>query len=162
MIRHIYFICIDHCGIYIFVCIIIKINVYLLINWWLYHSFSILGATIGAGIFVITGVIAKNITGPALFISYILSACVCICCALCYAEFASISKRTGSAYSYTYDTLGPLMGWIIGWDLALEYGVSAATVAQGWSKYCNVIIGMLFGTKLPSIISQRKKIILKK
>src|SRR6266850_5560712 len=93
------------------------------------------GAIIGTGIFVLTGVAAHDLTGPALMLSFVVSGITCIFAALCYAEFASMVPVAGSAYTYAYATLGELFAWIIGWDLLLEYGVGAASVAHGWSHY---------------------------
>jgi basic amino acid/polyamine antiporter, APA family len=110
------------------------------------------GAVIGAGIFVSTGAVAKQTAGPALILSYAVSGLVCIFAALCYAEFASMVPVAGSAYTYAYATLGELFAWIIGWDLILEYAVSAATVADGWSGYFQNLIGV-FGWKVPHALS---------
>src|SRR6266852_1375946 len=93
------------------------------------------GAIIGTGIFVLTGVAAHDKTGPALMLSFVVSGLACIFAALCYAEFASMVPIAGSAYTYAYATLGELFAWIIGWDLILEYGVGSATVAHGWSAH---------------------------
>ncbi len=93
------------------------------------------GAIIGTGIFVLTGVAAHDRTGPALMLSFVVSGITCIFAALCYAEFASMVPVAGSAYTYAYATLGELFAWIIGWDLILEYAVASATVAHGWSHY---------------------------
>ncbi len=93
------------------------------------------GAIIGAGIFVLVGEAASQYAGPAVSISLILAAVVCVFAALCYAELASVIPVSGSAYSYAYATLGELAAWIIGWSLTLEYLFSAATVAVGWSAY---------------------------
>src|SRR4029077_14874081 len=93
------------------------------------------GAIIGTGIFVLTGVAAHDRTGPALMLSFVVSGVTCIFAALCYAEFASMVPVAGSAYTYAYATLGELFAWIIGWDLILEYAVASATVAHGWSHY---------------------------
>src|ERR1700689_5175794 len=94
-----------------------------------------IGAIIGTGIFVLTGVAAHDLTGPALMLSFVVSGITCIFAALCYAEFASMAPVAGSAYTYAYATLGELFAWIIGWDLILEYAVASATVAHGWSHY---------------------------
>jgi len=110
------------------------------------------GAIIGAGIFVTTGVIAQQTAGPALMLSYVVAGMVCIFAALCYAEFASMAPVAGSAYTYAYTTLGELFAWIIGWDLVLEYAVGSATVANGWSGYFQSVLGS-FGVTLPKIIS---------
>ena len=93
------------------------------------------GAIIGTGIFVLTGVAAHDLAGPALMLSFVASGLTCIFAALCYAEFASMVPVAGSAYTYAYATLGELFAWIIGWDLILEYAVASATVAHGWSHY---------------------------
>src|SRR5580704_3221223 len=93
------------------------------------------GAIIGTGIFVLTGIAAHDRTGPALMLSFVVSGITCIFAALCYAEFASMVPVAGSAYTYAYATLGELFAWIIGWDLILEYAVASATVAHGWSHY---------------------------
>ena len=93
------------------------------------------GAIIGTGIFVLTGVAAHDLTGPALMLSFVVSGVTCFFAALCYAEFASMVPVAGSAYTYAYATLGELFAWIMGWDLILEYAVASATVAHGWSHY---------------------------
>ena len=98
------------------------------------------GAIIGAGIFVVTGVAAHNVAGPALMLSYVVAGTACIFAALCYAEFASMVPVAGSAYTYAYATLGELFAWIIGWDLVLEYAVGSATVANGWSSYFQSVL----------------------
>jgi APA family basic amino acid/polyamine antiporter len=90
---------------------------------------------IGAGIFVLTGVAAANFAGPAIVVSYVIAGVVCALSAFCYAELASCVPISGSAYTYTYATLGELLAWIIGWDLILEYAFGAATVSIGWSEY---------------------------
>jgi APA family basic amino acid/polyamine antiporter len=93
------------------------------------------GAIIGTGIFVLTGVGAHDKAGPALILSFALAGIACIFAALCYAEFASMVPIAGSAYTYAYATLGELFAWIIGWDLVLEYAVGSSTVAHGWSAH---------------------------
>jgi APA family basic amino acid/polyamine antiporter len=93
------------------------------------------GAIIGTGIFVLTGVAAHDKTGPALMLSFVVAGMACIFAALCYAEFASMVPVAGSAYTYAYATLGELFAWIIGWDLILEYAVASSAVAHGWSHY---------------------------
>src|SRR5712672_3818485 len=93
------------------------------------------GAIIGTGIFILTGVAAHDRTGPALMLSFVLAGLACVFAALCYAEFASMVPVAGSAYTYAYATLGELFAWIIGWDLILEYSVGAATVSISWSQY---------------------------
>jgi len=110
------------------------------------------GAIIGAGIFVTTGAIARNVAGPALMLSYVVAGCACVFAALCYAELASMVPVAGSAYTYAYATLGELFAWIIGWDLVLEYAVGSATVATGWSGYFQSALGS-FGISLPAALS---------
>jgi APA family basic amino acid/polyamine antiporter len=110
------------------------------------------GAIIGTGIFVLTGIASHDKTGPALILSFCASGVACIFAALCYAEFASMVPVAGSAYTYAYATLGELFAWIIGWDLVLEYTVSSSTVAHGWSHYFQDFIG-IFGIKLPAMLS---------
>src|SRR5438093_6834635 len=99
-----------------------------------------IGAIIGTGIFVLTGVAAHDKAGPALILSFVVSGTACIFAALCYAEFASMAPVAGSAYTYAYATLGELFAWIIGWDLVLEYAVGASTVAHGWSAHFQELI----------------------
>lgn len=94
-----------------------------------------IGAIIGAGLFSITGSAAANNAGPAITISFIVAALGCAFAGLCYAEFASMIPVAGSAYTYSYATMGEFIAWIIGWDLVLEYAVGAATVAISWSRY---------------------------
>jgi APA family basic amino acid/polyamine antiporter len=112
-----------------------------------------IGAIIGAGIFVATGAAAHNVAGPALMLSYVVSGITCIFAALCYAEFASMVPVAGSAYTYAYATLGELFAWIIGWDLILEYGVSSAAVATGWSGYFQSAISKI-GLHVPKLLSE--------
>jgi basic amino acid/polyamine antiporter, APA family len=94
-----------------------------------------IGCVIGAGIFVLTGSASADYAGPAIVISFVLSALGCGFAGLCYAEFASMIPLSGSAYTYGYATMGEFIAWIIGWDLILEYLFGAATVAVGWSGY---------------------------
>ncbi len=110
------------------------------------------GAIIGTGIFVLTGVAAHDKTGPALMLSFVMSGIACIFAALCYAEFASMVPVAGSAYTYAYATLGELFAWIIGWDLLLEYAVASSTVAHGWSHYFQDFIDQL-GFHLPRVLT---------
>ena len=93
------------------------------------------GAIIGAGLFSITGLAAANNAGPAITISFVVAALGCAFAGLCYAEFASMIPMAGSAYTYSYATMGEFIAWIIGWDLVLEYALGAATVAISWSGY---------------------------
>ncbi|MBC7827944.1 MAG: amino acid permease [Chitinophagaceae bacterium] len=94
-----------------------------------------IGAIIGAGLFSITGMAAANHAGPAITISFVVAALGCLFAGLCYAEFASMIPVAGSAYTYSYATMGEFLAWIIGWDLVLEYAVGAATVGISWSRY---------------------------
>ncbi|MEJ7739983.1 MAG: amino acid permease [Chitinophagaceae bacterium] len=94
-----------------------------------------IGAIIGAGLFSITGGAAANNAGPAITISFVVAALGCAFAGLCYAEFASMIPVAGSAYTYSYATMGEFIAWVIGWDLVLEYAVGAATVAISWSRY---------------------------
>jgi APA family basic amino acid/polyamine antiporter len=111
-----------------------------------------IGAVIGAGIFVSTGAVARNVSGPALMLSYVVAGLVCTFAGLCYAEFASMVPVAGSAYTYAYATLGELFAWIIGWDLVLEYAVGSATVANGWSSYFQSVLHV-FGLSIPQSLS---------
>ena len=110
------------------------------------------GAVIGTGIFVLTGVAAHERTGPALILSFIMAGLACAFAALCYAEFASMAPVAGSAYTYAYATLGELLAWIIGWDLIIEYAVSAAGVAHGASHYFQDLLG-IFNIHLPNALT---------
>ncbi|HXI34550.1 MAG TPA: amino acid permease [Gemmatimonadales bacterium] len=94
-----------------------------------------IGAIIGTGIFVLTGTVAAQNSGPAVVLSFVLAGIASVFAALCYSEFASLVPMAGSAYTYGYATLGELIAWIIGWDLVLEYALGAVTVAIGWSGY---------------------------
>jgi APA family basic amino acid/polyamine antiporter len=110
------------------------------------------GAIIGTGIFVLTGVAAHDTTGPALILSFVAAGITCIFAAFCYAEFASMVPVAGSAYTYAYATLGELFAWIIGWDLILEYAVASATVAHGWSHYFQDFL-TIFGVHIPRVFT---------
>ncbi|WP_412679399.1 amino acid permease [Brevibacillus agri] len=107
-----------------------------------------IGAIVGTGIFVLTGVAAAEHAGPALVLSFVLSGLACVFAALCYAEFASTVPVSGSAYTYSYTAFGELVAWMIGWDLILEYGVASAAVASGWSGYAQGLLAG-FGIHLP-------------
>ena len=111
------------------------------------------GAIIGTGIFILTGVAAHDRTGPALMLSFVMAGLACVFAALCYAEFASMVPVAGSAYTYAYATLGELFAWIIGWDLILEYAVGSATVAHGWSAHFQEFTP-IFGFHVPNVIAQ--------
>lgn len=106
------------------------------------------GVIIGAGLFSVTGIVAGEHTGPAIILSFALAAVCCALAALCYAEFASMIPVAGSAYTYSYFTMGELVAWIIGWDLVLEYALAAMTVSISWSRYFCVILGDI-GIHLP-------------
>jgi APA family basic amino acid/polyamine antiporter len=108
-----------------------------------------IGAIIGTGIFVLTGTAAANQAGPAISLSYILAGLACAFAALCYAEFAAMIPIAGSAYTYSYTTLGEIVAWMIGWDLILEYAVGSMTVSIGWSGYFQRILAG-FGFELPA------------
>ena len=112
-----------------------------------------IGAIIGAGIFVLSGVAARDYAGPAIIISFIITAIACTIVAMCYAELASMIPEAGSAYSYSYATMGELVAWLIGWDLILEYSVGAIAVAVGWSGYINGLIKSMTGASLPVALS---------
>lgn len=111
-----------------------------------------LGSIIGAGIFIVTGITAANYSGPALLISFIISAVACTFTALCYAEFASMIPIAGSVYTYTYVALGEIWAWMIGWVLIFEYLISASAVAVGWSSYTVGLLGSA-GINLPSYLT---------
>lgn len=100
-----------------------------------------IGAIVGTGIFVLTGVAAANNAGPALALSFVIAGFVCAMAAFSYAEFAAMIPAAGSAYSYSYATLGELVAWFIGWNLVLEYLVSISAVAAGWSGYAVSLLG---------------------
>ncbi|QKG52784.1 amino acid permease [Hymenobacter sp. BRD67] len=108
-----------------------------------------IGVIIGAGLFSLTGIAAANNAGPAVTLSFIVTAVGCAFSALCYAEFAALVPVAGSAYTYSYATMGELFAWIIGWDLVLEYSVGAATVAISWSQYLLKFLGK-YGLHLPA------------
>ncbi|GER67717.1 amino acid permease [Weizmannia acidilactici] len=115
-------------------------------------TFLGIGAIIGTGIFVLTGVVAAETAGPALIISFILSGIACALAALCYAEFSSSVPIAGSVYTYTYATMGEVFAFLIGWDLMLEYLLAVSSVATGWSAYFQSFISG-FGIHIPKILS---------
>jgi APA family basic amino acid/polyamine antiporter len=102
-----------------------------------------LGGLIGAGIFVLTGVVAATQAGPAVSLSFVIAGIASAAAALCYAEFAGMIPVAGSAYTYGYAVLGELVAWIIGWDLLLEYALVVAVVSIGWSGYLQALLGQL-------------------
>src|SRR5207248_11488734 len=107
-----------------------------------------IGGIIGAGIFVRTAAAIAERSGPSVTIAFIVAGIGCTFAGLCYAEFASMIPIAGSAYTYSYATMGEFIAWIIGWDLVLEYAVGAATVAISWSQYFNKVIEY-FGVSIP-------------
>ena len=110
-----------------------------------------LGATIGTGIFILTGTVAANHAGPALTLALLIAAIGSALAAICYAEFASMIPVSGSAYTYSYATLGEAIAWFIGWNLSLEYMLSASAVAGGWSAYVVNLLGKI-GIHLPDAL----------
>ena len=111
-----------------------------------------IGAIVGTGIFVLTGVAAAKYAGPGLILSFVVAGIVSGLAAICYAEFASTVPIAGSAYTYSYATLGELIAWIIGWDLILEYAVGAAAVSIGWSGYIADLLKSALGITLPKAL----------
>src|SRR5262245_45444540 len=111
-----------------------------------------IGAIIGAGLFVRTADAIADRSGPSVTLAFIVAGFGCAFAGLCYAEFASMIPVAGSAYTYSYATMGELIAWIIGWDLVLEYAVGAATVAVSWSQYVNRVLDW-FGLRIPFIWS---------
>ena len=111
-----------------------------------------IGAVIGAGIFVLSGHAAAEHAGPAIVLSFVIAGFACALAGLCYAEFAAMLPVSGSAYSYSYATLGEFVAWFIGWNLVLEYMFAASTVAVGWSGYLNSFLGDL-GLALPASLA---------
>ena len=111
-----------------------------------------IGAIIGSGIFVILGE-AIGDSGPAIILSFVLAGVTCAFSALSYSELAAAVPISGSAYTYSYATLGEFVAWVIGWDLLLEYGFSVATVAVGWGGYVQSLFSSLFGIDIPNSIA---------
>ena len=106
-----------------------------------------MGAIIGAGIFVLSG-LGAHYAGPGLMLSFVISGLGCAFAGLCYAEFAALIPLAGSAYTYAYAALGELIAWIIGWDLTLEYAMGASTVSSGWSNHFIEFL-QIFHLKMP-------------
>ena len=111
-----------------------------------------LGSTIGTGIFILTGTVAANHTGPALTLALLIAAIGSALAAICYSEFAAMIPVSGSAYTYSYATLGEAIAWIVGWNLSLEYLMSASAVAVGWSQYVVNLLGD-WGIHLPTALT---------
>ena len=120
-------------------------------------AFLGIGAIIGTGIFVLTGIAAATQSGPAVVVSFIIAGLACAFAALAYAELASSVGGCGSAYGYSYAAFGELIAWIIGWDLLLEYGISVAAVANGWSGYFNNALTAI-GMPLPEMLTKAPKL----
>src|SRR5256886_7210081 len=107
-----------------------------------------IGGIIGAGLFIRTAAAIADRPGPSVVLAFIVAGIGCAFAGVCYAEFASMIPVAGSAYTYSYATMGGLVAWIIGWDLILEYAVGAARVAIAWSEYCNRVLDW-FGWRIP-------------
>src|SRR5512143_2417895 len=112
-----------------------------------------IGCIIGIGIFVLPGVEAATHAGPAIILSFAIAFVACACSALCYAELAAMIPVSGSAYTYGYATLGEIFGWIIGWDLILEYMVAAVLVSTGWSAYFVNLLRSAVGLSIPQSLT---------
>jgi APA family basic amino acid/polyamine antiporter len=110
-----------------------------------------IGVIIGTGLFVLTGEAAAGYAGPAIALSYVVAGVACALAALCYAEFASTVPVAGSAYTFSYASLGEIVAWMIGWDLILEFTLGAATVAKGWSGYLVQVLDLLGITVPPAL-----------
>ncbi|MEU0198052.1 MULTISPECIES: amino acid permease [unclassified Streptomyces] len=113
------------------------------------------GVIIGTGIFVLTGTVAKNNAGPAVALAFVAAGVACALAALCYAEFASTVPVAGSAYTFSYASLGELPAWIIGWDLVLEFALGTAVVAVGWSGYIQSLMDNA-GWEMPAALGSRE------
>ena len=112
-----------------------------------------IGAIIGAGIFVITGTAAAQHAGPAIVLSFVIASVGCAAAGLCYAELAAMIPQSGSAYTYAYAAFGRFAGWVIGWDLILEYAMAASSVSVGWAGYFKAFMANL-GLPLPAALSE--------
>jgi APA family basic amino acid/polyamine antiporter len=115
------------------------------LTWWDLVVFGV-AVVIGAGIFTVTASTTGDITGPAIWISFLIAATTCALAALCYAEFASTLPVAGSAYTFSYATVGEFLAWVIGWNLVLELAIGAAVVSKGWSSYLGTVFGFAGGT----------------
>src|SRR5213595_2191265 len=107
-----------------------------------------IGGIIGAGLFVRTAAAIADRAGPSVVLAFVVAGIGCAFAGLCYAEFATMIPVAGSAYTYSYATMGELVAWIIGWDLVLEYAIGAATVGIAWSEYLNKLLEY-FGMRIP-------------
>ncbi|MFH8932679.1 amino acid permease [Streptomyces griseosporeus] len=114
------------------------------------------GVIIGTGIFVLTGAVARSTTGPAIAISFVVAGVACGLAALCYAEFASTVPVAGSAYTFSYASIGEFPAWIIGWDLVLEFALGTAVVATGWSAYFRDFLDHILGWQVPEALGGRQ------
>jgi APA family basic amino acid/polyamine antiporter len=114
-------------------------------------TFLGVGAIIGAGIFILTGIVAATLAGPAVIYSYIIAGCACVFTALSYAELAASIGGCGSAYGYAYAGFGELIAWIVGWDLLLEYSIAVSAVSVGWSSYANDLL-LSLKIKIPGFL----------
>ncbi|MCU5170729.1 amino acid permease, partial [Bacillus paranthracis] len=112
-------------------------------------TFLGIGAVIGTGIFVLTGIVAAKHSGPGIMLSFLIAAFTCACVAFCYAEFASSIPVSGSVYTYAYMTVGEVVAFIVGWCLMLEYLLAVAAVAVGWSGYLQSLL-QGFNVHLPA------------
>src|SRR5277367_3017701 len=115
------------------------------LSWWHLTVFGV-SVVIGAGIFTVTASTAGDITGPAIWISFLIAAITCGLAALSYAEFASMLPVAGSAYTFSYATFGEFLAWTIGWNLVLELAIGGAVVAKGWSSYLQTVFGLTSST----------------
>jgi basic amino acid/polyamine antiporter, APA family len=115
------------------------------LSWWHLCVFGV-SVVIGAGIFTVTASTEGDITGPAIWISFLIAAITCGLAALCYAEFASMLPVAGSAYTFSYATFGEFVAWTIGWNLVLELAIGGAVVAKGWSSYLSTVLGIAGST----------------
>ncbi|KAH1016600.1 hypothetical protein HUJ04_007796 [Dendroctonus ponderosae] len=122
------------------------------------HTFDItllgIGHMVGAGIYVLTGTVAKDIAGPGIVISFLLAGLACLLSALCYAEFGTRIPKAGSAYVYTYITIGEFWAFLIGWNILLEHMIGAASVARAWSGYLDSLLGGVISNTTLSITGE--------
>src|ERR1700684_963148 len=111
-----------------------------------------IGGIIGTGIFVLTGLAAAEHAGPAIVFSFVIAGIGCMFAGLCYSEFAAMVPVAGSAYAYSYATLGEFVAWFVGWNLVLEYMMACSTVAVGWSRYFVAVLDV-FSIHLPAVLT---------